>query len=153
MPARPLNVGPLVLHMWKREIQIRDRCPVCDVPVYHGPLAEPDDDVIDIGDLIRESMPCPRCGTQLAYWVEREWDDRCYICAYGSPEQCQEAEWQPEMQRYRWWCDRCAEQIFAGLVGELSPRLARALWYPLAWASAVVWFCLDVNPSGGIDAE
>jgi hypothetical protein len=132
--------------MWKWEIQIREGCPMCHLPVYAGPItAEHGDDVIDIGDIIGESMPCPRCGTELAYYVEREWDDGCYVCGGGPADRYQEAEWQPTKQRYRWWCDACTDAFLAGLVGEVSPRLARAVWYPLAWASALVCFCIDIE--------
>jgi hypothetical protein len=128
--------------MWQREVQIRDRCPVCDVAVYCGPLAEHDHDVIDIGDLISEDMPCPRCGAQLTYGVEREYDDYCYVCG-NSSERRACSVWQPRKQRYRWWCDRCDGNLCAILLAQLSPSLARVMWHPLAWLSTIADYCYE----------
>src|SRR5688500_2186797 len=88
--------------------------------------------------------PCPLCVTGLAYCVERELDDCCFLRGSRGAK-WQDADWQAKKQRYRWVCGGCADQIPARLIAELSPRLARAFWYPLAWCSALIWYCVDAE--------
>jgi ribosomal protein L37E len=135
--------------MWQRESQLPERCPSCDVPVYAGPILkyDPNRDIIDVGDIRGETCPCPRCGTELSYEVDREWDDHCYVCGGDTAGKSREAEWQAKKQRYRWWCEHCSDNLLASLVAELSPRLARVLWYPLSWSTSTLFRCYDAFES------
>ncbi len=120
------------------ETDIREACPSCGLKVARcGDIltsigmsyAEPAN---YIGDVIDESIPCDRCGTELIYQVEREWDDRCYVCGCRYDEwKTASAEWQKNRGRYRWWCLFCEFNFLASLLAEWSPILARALWFPL----------------------
>jgi hypothetical protein len=129
------------------EKEFHERCPSCGLQVIHcGAFIDSmdrsyDEEATYIGDCIDTSFPypCSRCGTELLYDTQKEWDEGCFVC--GSPYQKGVglvAEWQRQRNCYRWWCPSCDSNFLGMLVAEGSRPLARALWFPLLALTHVV---------------
>lgn len=99
--------------MRMRERGVHGKCPGCGVSVYSSPPTESDlgPNTVDIGDVIFQSMPCPKCGHELVYEFEREYPDFCDTCGHPYAEGIMHTFEIRRDGQTRWWCDDCQKKF------------------------------------------